>query len=440
MSFGGKKKARSEIVRDSVNTFGTNLFGSALGLVSTVLVLRNVATATKGVYNQMQVWGGGFNTVLGLSVSSAVIYYVARYKIQNAKAAVGKTTAVLAAAIVLISAAVLLLMRGTHTFQGRSASFLASIVTYGVLSFVFGILTCVLRGENKFRFFNIVNLTQQVLITALNAYIAFRPDADLWIWGTNAVCAAMAAFALWGVLRWNGPRPVPAPGDDCAVPVKDVMGYSLKSHVSNILNYLNKNLGRYVVQEKYAIADFGVYNTAVTMMEQLWLLPAAVSQVIMSRLAAMQQQSDRLRLTLLASKLVTYVTTAGAVLMLWAARLIFPVLFPQYVGALDPLAYLIVGSIFVSYAQVLTNSIAAYGRPELNILPNALAAVVNVAGSFLLIPPMGINGVAAATSASLTVQGLASIVIFCVYSHTAPYRLILPSREEIAMVRGIFKK
>ncbi len=250
----------------------------------------------------------------------------------------------------------------------------------------------------------------------------------------------MVAFAFYGITRWNGPQPEPAPGDDVPVPLGSVMGYSLKSHVSNILTYLNTNLGSYLVQGKYEMADFGVYNTAVTMMQQVWLLPDAVSQVIMSRLAAMQVQSDKLRLTLLSSKLVTYVTTAGALLMLWVARLLVPVLFPRYVGALDPLAYLIVGSIFISYAKVLTNSIAAYGRPELNILPNALAAVINVAGSMLLIPLMGINGIAAATSASLTVQGLSSIAIFCAYSHTPFYRLLVPSREEIATVKRVFKR
>ncbi len=440
MSFGKKGKARSEIVRDSVNTFGTNLFGSVLGLLSTVLVLRNVAAETKGFYNQVQVWGGGFNTVLGLSVTAAVIYYVARYKIKNAKAAIGKAAALLSVAIVLISAAVLFLMRGSHTFQKTPTSFLAAIVVYGLASFVFGISTSILRGENKFKFYNIVNLTQRVLVTVLNAYIAFRPSASLWIWGTVFISIAMVAFAFYGITRWNGPQPEPAPGDDVPVPLGSVMGYSLKSHVSNILTYLNTNLGSYLVQGKYEMADFGVYNTAVTMMQQVWLLPDAVSQVIMSRLAAMQVQSDKLRLTLLSSKLVTYVTTAGTLLMLWVARLLVPVLFPRYVGALDPLAYLIVGSIFISYAKVLTNSIAAYGRPELNILPNALAAVINVAGSMLLIPLMGINGIAAATSASLTVQGLSSIAIFCAYSHTPFYRLLVPSREEIATVKRVFKR
>lgn len=183
-----------------------------------------------------------------------------------------------------------------------------------------------------------------------------------------------------------------------------------------------------------------MYSTAVTMMQQVWILPDAVSQVIMSRIASMKEQNDKLKLTLISSKIVTYVTIVSAVLLVWVANVFVPKIFPMYVGALAPLKYLIVGSVFISYAKVLTNSISAYGRPELNIIPTALGIFANILFSFLLIPLMGVNGVAMATSISLTIQGLTSIIIFCIFTKTPFYKLIIPSREEISTVKGIIKR
>lgn len=60
--------------------------------------------------------------------------------------------------------------------------------------------------------------------------------------------------------------------------------YSLKSHISNVMTYINSYLGSYIVNAVYSLSTFGIYNAAVTMMQQVWLLPDAVSQVIMSRL------------------------------------------------------------------------------------------------------------------------------------------------------------
>jgi O-antigen/teichoic acid export membrane protein len=439
---GGRKQKRihSDIVRDSINTFGTNAIRAVLGFISAFIVLRRVNPQIKGYYNQMQDWGGGFYTILGLSVASAVIYFVARHTIRNSRAAIQKLCVFISAAIVLIGGIVLAALGKSSFFKSTPAQFLFATVLYGFFSFLLNICTSVLRGENKFKSYNIVNLAQQVLVTVLAVFIAVHPSAFVWIWGTNAISAAMILFAFYGIKRWNGPKPQPAKENDFTVGTGSMVKYSLKSHVSNVLTFLNTNLGKFIVQGTYAMKDYGVYGTANTMMQQVWILPDAVSQVIMSRIAAMKEQKDKLSLTLLSSKIVTYITTLAAFLLIWAANLFVPRLFPMYTGTLDPLKYLIVGSVFISYAKVLGNSIAAYGRPELNIIPTVLGIAANILCSFALIPRMGINGVALASSISLTVQGLSCIAIFCRFSHAPVYRLFLPNGEEMASLKRIFTK
>lgn len=438
---GSKRKAiRSDIVRDSINTFGTNAIGSVLGIISSLVVLRRVSPEIKGLYNTVQTWGGGFYTIIGLSVAASFIYFVARYKINNTKAAIQKICAGIFAAILLIGSVILLLLRNSSFFSTTPASFLVAIMFYGLSSFLFNICTSILRGENKFKSYNLINLIQRILVTILALVIAFHPSAGLWVWATNAISVAMIVMALYCIKRWNGPRPEPAPDDDFPVKAGSMVQYSLKSHVSNVLTYINTFLGQYIVQGKFGYKTLGIYNTAFTMMQQVWILPDAVSQVIMSRIASMKEQNDKLRLTLMSSKIVAYITTVVALLLLLAAKLFIPPLFPMYKDSIAPLCYLIVGSIFISYAKVLGNSIAAYGRPELNILPTALGVAANIGFNIALIPVMGINGVAAATSISLTVQGLSCVFIFCIYSHTPLYRLFVPNKDEIASFKGLFKK
>ncbi len=435
-----EKKIRSSIVRDSINTFGTNAFGSVLGLIASFMVLNRVNPEVKGLFNTVQLWGGGFSTLLGLSVNSAVIYFVSRYKIENTQSALKKITGCISAAIILIAACVLLALRNSSSFMETPAPYLFAIVIYGVSSFVLNICTAILRGENKFKSYNMIILVQRILVTALAVAVFIHPSAVLWVWATNAISILMILVALYSVKRWSGPRPQAAPEDDFPVQTGSMVKYSLKSHVSNVMTYLNTNFGSYIVQGSYGQGNFGVYSTSMTMMQQVWILPDAVSQVIMSRIAAMREQSDKVKLTLISSKVVTYITAFSALLLVWVADLFVPILFPMYTGALSPLKYLIIGSVFISYAKVLNNSISAYGRPELNIIPTALGIAANLIFSVLLIPMLGMNGVAIATSASLTTQWLSSVVIFCVFTKTPVYKLIIPSKEEIAMVKGIIKR
>lgn len=427
-------------MRDSLDTFGTNAFGSILNLIAAFMVLNRVNPGVKGLYNTVQLWGGGFSTILSLSVNSAVIYFVSRYKFNNARFAIKKLTLWLSAAIALIGTTVVVVLRDSKSFFETPAPYLVAIVIYGVSSFLLNICTAILRGENKFKSFNMINLIQRILAFLLAVAVFLRPSAAVWVWATIVISIAMIILALFAIRRWSGPMPQPAPEDDFPVQTGSVVKYSLKAHVSNVMTYLNTNFGSYIVQGSYGQSNFGVYNTAMTMMQQVWILPDAVSQVIMSRIASMKEQNDKLKLTLISSKIVTYITIFSAVMLILVAQAFVPVIFPMYVGALTPLQFLIIGSVFISYAKVLNNSIAAYGRPELNIIPTALGIVSNLLFSVLLIPVMGMNGVAMATSVSLTIQGLTSIIIFCTFTKTPFYRLIIPSKEEMTALKIIIKR
>jgi O-antigen/teichoic acid export membrane protein len=434
------RKIRSDVVRDSINTFSTNAIGAVLTLIQAFAVLRRVDPVVKGNFNAFQTWSSGFSTIICLSITSSVIYFVARYKIQNTRGTIIKLTGIIAAAVVLLSTGVIALLRNTSFFNEMPFDFLAAVVLNAFLSLILNVCIGVLRGENKFKAFNLINLAQRVVVTILYVYIAFRPDATVWIWGTNVITFVTIFFALYGIRRWNGPRSQPAPEDDHAVTGGEMVVYSLKSHVSNILTYINTNLGAYIVQYQYTVSGLALFNTAQTIAQQLFILPDAVSQVIMSRIASTNSSEDKLRITVISSKVVALLTIVAAVMLYWISALLIPVIFPRYKGSLSPLAFLVVGCIFICYAKVLNNSVAAYGRPELNIIATACGVVTNCVSDLLLIPLMGMNGVALATALSMTVQGIVSIIIFCRYTKTPVYRLLVPTKNEIALAKGIFKK
>ena len=54
------KRLHSDIVRDSINTFGTNAIGSLLSIISAFFVLGVLDPDVKGQYNQVQLVGKWF--------------------------------------------------------------------------------------------------------------------------------------------------------------------------------------------------------------------------------------------------------------------------------------------------------------------------------------------------------------------------------------------
>ena len=205
------RKIRSSIVRDSLDTFGTNVFGSLLGLIASLLVLNRVQPAVKGLYNTVQLWGGGFSSLLGLSVNAAIIYFVSRYKIQNTKRAVRRLTLWISAAIVVVGALCMFLLRDSAFFAGTPVSYLVAIVIYGVSSMVLNNCIAILRGENKFRSYNMVVLIQRILVFALAMAIFLHPSAAVWVWATILISLLMILLSLYSIRDGAAPCPFPRP-------------------------------------------------------------------------------------------------------------------------------------------------------------------------------------------------------------------------------------
>ncbi len=436
-----QKPQRSSMVRDTLSTFGTNAFGSVMGLIASLVILNKMPPFEKGLYNQVQTWGEGFFTCLGFSLNSAIIYYVARYKFKNTKGAIKKLTLGVGIFLIAVSAATLLVMfNATDFFKETPWEYGLCIVIYSGCSFLFNILTAVLRGENKFKSYNMINLIQRILITVFSALTLIWPRAALLTGASIGISMAMIVLAYFCARRWNGAPEEPAPEDDIIVPAKPIFKYGLKAYASNLMTYINSYIGNYIIQGVYDLSTFGIYNTAFTIMRQVWILPEAVGVVITSRVASMKDNNDKVRITQLSCKIVMYITVVCAFLIVWLANIFVPIIFPKYVDSLTPLKFLIIGSIFVSFAKVLSNSISAYGRPELNILPTALGIVVNIIATISLIPLMSYNGVAVATSLSMMVQGICSLIIFCIFTHTNPVWLIVPHKSEVTLVANVFRR
>ena len=147
-----KKPQRSSMVRDTLSTFGTNAFGSVMGLIASLAVLTRLDPFDKGIYNQVQTWGEGFFTCLGFSLNSAIIYYVARYTIKNTSKAIKKLTVGVGIFLVAVSSVVLFLLNGTSTFFKETPSpYLICIVIYTAVSILVNVMTGILSGEYKFK-------------------------------------------------------------------------------------------------------------------------------------------------------------------------------------------------------------------------------------------------------------------------------------------------
>ncbi|HSV92850.1 MAG TPA: polysaccharide biosynthesis C-terminal domain-containing protein, partial [Desulfobacterales bacterium] len=179
----------------------------------------------------------------------------------------------------------------------------------------------------------------------------------------------------------------------------------------------------------------GVYFVAVQVAERLWLPSKVISTVLLPRMAELHAHADTRELTPLMSRLVLWGTVAAclavAVIAAPALRLLFG---HEFLGAVQPLLWLLPGIALAGGSRIVANDFAARGRPEWNSWLSVVTLVVNVAGNVALIPRYGITGAAVATTIAYTVNTVARMFIYTRVAGVPWHEQVFLRRSDLRLV------
>jgi len=203
--------------------------------------------------------------------------------------------------------------------------------------------------------------------------------------------------------------------------------------VSFVVMQLNLRVDLLILGRIGVAAETGYYSLAVQIAEQLWLLPAAVGVVVMSRTAnstsqtKMTEETSRLmRLTLLAGALISL---ALVLVVPWLVPLLFG---PAFSESSQLILWLLPGIMAFMVFRVLNGQLSGMGRPGYSAVIFSFALLINVLLNFLWIPRYGARGAAWATDISYFAGSLALTVAYCYVNHTSFFRLFCPHKSDLS--------
>ncbi len=170
-----------------------------------------------------------------------------------------------------------------------------------------------------------------------------------------------------------------------------------------------------ILQKMLSAAEVGIYSLAASLIEQIWLIPQAMSVVIMSHASnekdihrSKEETHRMMRLGLLAGALGSAVLW---VFVPWVVPVFFGQAFLESAYMMRLLSPAIIVFIIV---RVLDSFLASQAKPKYALYVFMPMVFVNIMLNILLIPHFGIEGAAYAT---LVAYGLGSLIYVFVYMH-----------------------
>lgn len=390
------------MARRIASVFSTNALGLVFGLINTILATRLLGPAGRGQVVLAINVASVVQTLSTLGLPWAVNYYIARDRDNPASrshtAWLVLRFAPLLMACWAIASIVVFILRGTAALRGLSPGLVVLSALFSALLLVKQMQTSCFAGLHDFRNRNVVWATSPGVVAALLvANLAMRltlsPVLVLWM-NVLGTCIA-TAFGFAVLLRRHGVVPANWPEGPRA---GEFLRYGLKFYVGLIAQTLNYRVDAFLVNAFLDVRRVGLYATAVSITELLLLVPGAVNVVMYPTIAALKGE-ERDRVTILSTGATLWAVVVLGSLWVAAARFVVPIVFgARFAEAVAPVYWLAPGMAGIAVERVLCHAAAGAGHPEILTYATVAGLVFTVPLDLLLIPRMGINGAALASS------------------------------------------
>lgn len=169
-------------------------------------------------------------------------------------------------------------------------------------------------------------------------------------------------------------------------------------------------------------AELGYYGLSVSLCERIWILPESISLVVLAK-AARSAGDSAVEVTARVCRVTLTATAVICLLLFVAGPWLIPFLYgKEFVDAILPFQLLLPGIALISIYLVLHSDLTGRGQARYTLIVFSVALVINIILNVTLVPRIGINGSALASSIC---YGVASIAL--AYLYARKYRMTLAS-------------
>lgn len=183
-------------------------------------------------------------------------------------------------------------------------------------------------------------------------------------------------------------------------------------------------------------SEIGVYTLGVSLAQKIWMIPDALKDILVSKLAKGKSIDEVARINRISLGVVMFFVVGLMVLGQSFINILYGASYKNSYNVLIVLLVGIVGMVF--YKMVYSYNVIS-GHRVINFVFLGVAALANIIINIILIPRFGTIGAAFASTVSYLVCGVSFLLFFCHNTHTKISDMILIKRSDIQLIKNIVK-
>lgn len=204
-----------------------------------------------------------------------------------------------------------------------------------------------------------------------------------------------------------------------------------------LMTTLNYRVDVIMLEGKVVDAQIGVYSIGVMLAERIWLIPDAMKEVMVSKVAKGKGIQEVAFVIRICNTVCLIVALCLVCLGYPFIRLFFG---KEYSSSYQITLILLIGVFFMIYYKMIASYNIVIGKQIVNFIFLGISVVGNIISNYLLIPKYGIYG---AGIASVVSYGICSVLFLTHFIKTAKipfYNMILAKPSDIKSLKYKFHK
>jgi O-antigen/teichoic acid export membrane protein len=391
--------------RNLVLTVGAGLLVQLMLVVTGPFLARLLGPAGRGDLAALMLWPVVLVQLGGLGIPAALTYFISRgarrdETMRRALAFAAAQVAVLIALQILV----VLLVFDDRGAAVRDAALLTIAAVPGLLAHEYGL--AVLQSRSDLRGFNVLRVLPTTLFM-IAVIVLFLTSAGLVAVTLSWVAAATSIGAITFTLAFTRRASVPD-GDEPAPRERELLSFGLRG-------ILSANSATDIIRpEQIALVLFlpsralGLYVVALAITNLPYFIAKAVGLVAFPAVARHGEPVAARRVAWRYLWIIAAVAGLIVVLLLVTASFLIPLFFGEEFRESVELAYILLGgAFFTAIRRVGAECMRGRGQPGAGTTAEIAAIVWLIAGLAILIPTVGLTGVAIA----LTTSQVASLAL-----------------------------
>ena len=388
------------MIGNIINTVSTRITLAVLSIILLLLNSNVLGTEGLGTIGIIVLEITIYLLISNVICGGSLIYYSSRKKVNELMIAAYLWILLSAGAYYLIISLVPVL----------SSDYLNSIVLLGFLQSIITANLSLLAGQQRFKVFNLVALSQAIIqISSLCICFFLLDERSI----ESFIQSTLIAYSFAVVFSFI--RLIPTIETRIKLPTlalfKELIHYGFYLQIANVTQLMNYRLNYFLLDYFSGRASVGQFMAGVQLSEGLLLPSKSIGTVQYAKISSQKSKTEATRLTVTLLKVTLLLTIPITVLLILLPEVVYTTLLSSdFNRTPEVIAVMGIGIIALAGEIILSRYFSGTGQQKVNAVSSTVGLAVTVIAGFTLIPIYGLLGAAACASLSYL-----SIFIFLLF-------------------------